>query len=146
MVYYSGSRKKGFFPRKKKSNFRFFLGEGVNRTAHLYMRKTFSNVFLTLTDLNDKVIICRSSGSSGIWRLKKRKASPYALERIVSKLNYHFRFFRIKSLKVFIKMRLNNFSHHLLRYLEPCGIQVVSFKRSICVPHNGMRGPRLPRK
>ena len=63
MVYNDSKNK---FRKRKKSSFKFSLGGDLNRIAHLYMRKSFSNIFLTLTDLNDRVIICRTSGSSGI--------------------------------------------------------------------------------
>jgi len=47
----------------KRSKFKFFLGDTV-KTAHLHLRKTYANVFLTLTDLNNKVIIILANTSS----------------------------------------------------------------------------------
>lgn len=44
---------------KRYKHFKF----GKLDKARIHLRRTFSNLFLTLTDLNHKVIICKTSGS-----------------------------------------------------------------------------------
>lgn len=48
--------------KRIKSN-KFFFGSGNYKYGHLYLRKSFSNIFLTFTDSNNKVIICKTSGN-----------------------------------------------------------------------------------
>lgn len=45
---------------KKKKYFNFGIGGGK---ARLHLNKTHSNVFLTLTDLSNNVVKCKTSGS-----------------------------------------------------------------------------------
>lgn len=47
---------------KLKKNNNFFLGKSRN-FGRLYMRRTYSNIFITLTDMNNQVIICKTSGN-----------------------------------------------------------------------------------
>lgn len=47
---------------KIKKRKHFFLGKFGN-TGCLYLRKTFSNIMVTLTDLRRKVIVCKTSGN-----------------------------------------------------------------------------------
>jgi len=32
--------------------------------AKIYIKKTYTNIFITLTDMDNKVVICKTSGSS----------------------------------------------------------------------------------
>lgn len=70
----------------------FNLGLQQNK-AKLYFRKTFSNIFLTLTDLCSKTIVCKTSGCSGVRNSKRAKKSPYAVENIVKELNIYFKLY-----------------------------------------------------
>ena len=57
---------------KLKKN-HFFFGNLKLKIAKLYIRRSYTNVFITLCDLNNKVIICKSSGSSDNIKNKRRK-------------------------------------------------------------------------
>jgi len=50
-------KKKAYVYKWEKLHFRF--GDKDNRTAKIYLKKTWSNIYLTLTDLKNKVIICK---------------------------------------------------------------------------------------
>lgn len=78
---------------KKKNIFDF--GSSEHKLACLYLRKTFSNIFVTLTDLRHRTIVCKTSGSSGIIGSKRRKRVPYALESIVKALVIYFKLYSI---------------------------------------------------
>lgn len=45
---------------KSKKNFSFY---GPTNAAKIYIKCTYSNIFISLTDNKDKFIICCSSGS-----------------------------------------------------------------------------------
>lgn len=59
----------------------FFFGPN-SAVGLLYMKKSNSNIFLTLTDLNHKVIVCKTSGLM-IKGSKRKKKAPYALELLL---------------------------------------------------------------
>lgn len=45
---------------RKKNHFNLGLNQDVGR---IYLRRTFTNILLTLTDLDNKVIVCKTSGN-----------------------------------------------------------------------------------
>jgi len=47
---------------KIKDKFNFGIKKYKFNMGRLYLRKSFSNIFLTFTDLSNKVIICKTSG------------------------------------------------------------------------------------
>ena len=51
--------------------------------AILMINRSHSNIFITLTDLKKKVIICKSSGGCSVSNLKKHKKSPQIIENII---------------------------------------------------------------
>lgn len=70
-------------------------GLDLKNTAFIHIRRTYSNIFVTLTDLNANVIVCKSSGSSGIIRSKRRKKAPQALENIVNALMPYLKLYEL---------------------------------------------------
>jgi ribosomal protein S11 len=46
----------------KKIKNKFFFGFKTLKKGRLYLRKSFSNIFLTFTDLKNKVVVCKTSG------------------------------------------------------------------------------------
>lgn len=95
----------------------FWLGK-LNNTAKLYLRRSFSNIFLTLTDLTDSVIVCRTSGSSGIEGQKRKKKSALALEQIVKSLHIYFKLYNIENVKIITRMKLNRYYYCLKQELN----------------------------
>lgn len=45
---------------RKKNHFNLGINNDIGR---IYLRRRFTNIFVTLTDLDDKVIICKTSGN-----------------------------------------------------------------------------------
>ena len=60
--------------------------------AEIYVRVKFSNIFITLTDANHKVIICKTAGSAGLKGSKKRKTTTQTVESIVVSLADYFKY------------------------------------------------------
>jgi len=56
---------------KKNKIFSFGLNQDM---AKIYIKKkTYTNIFITLTDMDNKVVICKTSGSSDIYKNKRKK-------------------------------------------------------------------------
>jgi ribosomal protein S11 len=123
----------------------FFLGN-AEKSAKIHIKKSFSNIFITLTDLHDKVIICYSSGSSMEIVSKRQKSSPYAVESIVKKLLFYLRLYKIKSLQIILKLKVSSHVFFLIKELNFYGFTISSIFEKKCLPHNGVRSRKLPRK
>lgn len=75
---------------KKKIHF-----NSKRHTAVIYSNKSYTNISVTLTDLKRKVIIRKSSGSSGIEGSKRRKIAPQAIENILKEMSQYFKLYKI---------------------------------------------------
>jgi len=98
----------------KRKHFRF----GRKLTANIFLRCTRANIFLTLTDIRRKVIIGKSSGSSGILGSKKKKTSPYAIESLIRYLMPYLKLYNIKRLNVVFKSKSPVYYPFLLKNLN----------------------------
>ena len=105
--------------RKKKLNFKmhFNFGSMSEKKARIVLKRSYTNIFITLMDLNDQVVICKSSGSSGIKGSKRAKNSPQAIEKIVASLHAYLKLYQIQSVDIILKMRKNVYFHYLLKEL-----------------------------
>lgn len=56
---------------KRRRRFNFGVGGGK---ARLHLRRTFSNIFLTLTDLSSNVVKCYTSGSQVLLAVRGVKS------------------------------------------------------------------------
>jgi ribosomal protein S11 len=129
--------------RKKKNHFN--LGKLNNRICYIYIRRTFSNIFITLCDLNKKVIICQTSGTSDIYENKRRKRIAQAVEKIMFKINKYFKLYKIKAVFIILKMKIKSHVYTLIKKLMYYNIVIlgITFKRSIA--HNGVKGRNVRR-
>jgi len=93
----------------KKIKNKFYFGLKSLKKGRLYLRKSFSNIFLTFTDLKNKVVICKTSGNSGIIGSKRRKRIPMALESIFKSLYKVLQLYQIKCVEIILKMRKRSF-------------------------------------
>ena len=109
----------------EKLHFKF--GDKDNRTAKLYLRKTWSNIFITLTDLRNKVIICKTSGNCNISHSKRRKKIAMAIETIIKYLyDESISLFNIKNIEIILKMRVRSHLYTLLKRLKYYKINILS--------------------
>jgi len=130
--------------KKLKRQQHFYLGK-LDNTARIYLRKTFSNIFVTLTDLHHRTIVCKTSGNSGIMGSKRRKKVPYAIENIVKELNQFLKLYKITRIFLVLKMRINKFFYFLTRELAFYGISIINFRIRRPVAFNGVRSRKLRR-
>lgn len=123
----------------------FFFGHVRNkRFAFVFLRKTPTNLVVTLTDLHCKVIFCCSAGSLG--GDKKFRRSPYVMEPLFKKMLDYLRFHKILFLKLILRMRANG---QVFSFLNECAFRGIAVSRILeryNLPHNGIRARRAPRK
>jgi ribosomal protein S11 len=136
--------KKKFKVRQFK---KFFFGLDLkNKIANIYIRRTYTNVFVTLTDMKNNVIICITSGSADKSLTNRRKKRiAQAVEQIVIAMNYFFKLYEIKSLHVILKMKVKAHVYTLISKVLGLGLSILSLSSRRLIAHNGVKGRRLRR-
>lgn len=117
----------------------------IKNTANIIINRSFSNIFITVTDLRKRVIICKSSGASGVGFLKKSKKSPQAIENIINALVPFFELYQLKNFNLILKVRFSSHIVILVKELTTRGYNIVKFLNRCKIAHNGMRGRKLRR-
>lgn len=133
-----------------KSKFKIKIDKKFNfgitqNTAKIYIRRTYTNVFVTLTDLNNNVIVCKTSGSSDKIYNKRRKKIAQAVEKIAAKINQYLKLYEITHLHLILKMRVKAHVYTLLSKLHTYGLFILSLTSRRLIAHNGVKGRNLRR-
>jgi len=112
----------------------------------VFLKHSFTNIKVSLTDNNNKLIRCHTSGSSGVAGTSRRKTAPQAIELIVKKLYPFFVKRKIKAIELVLTRKVSQAAHYLVRELAYYGIRIAIIRRRRICAHNGVRRRKLPRK
>ncbi|MDA2936098.1 30S ribosomal protein S11 [Patescibacteria group bacterium AH-259-L05] len=107
-----------------------------------YIKATYNNTMVTLTDESGNVLAWSSAGRCGFRGPKK--ATPYAASIIVRDVVDKVKAYGLKEAQVFVK-GIGMGREAAVRSLYSNGINVLSIKDITAVPHNGCR-PRKVRR
>jgi len=122
--------------RKKKDKVRVEVGK-------VYIKATYNNTIVSVTDLNGNVISWASAGIAGFKGPKK--ATSYAAQIIariaIGKARDGF---GLKDVSVFVK-GVGTGREAAVRSINANGLNVTSIKDITPIPHNGCR-PKKPRR
>jgi len=132
--------------KKYKYKFRkdhFFFGN--KKVVNLYIRRTYTNIFVTLCDINNKVIICKTSGSSDNIRNKRRKRIAQAVEKIILHIRKMIRLYNIININLILKMKIKSHVYTLLSRLKYYGLNILSISIKRPIAHNGVKGRNIRR-
>ncbi|MBU1177348.1 MAG: 30S ribosomal protein S11 [Patescibacteria group bacterium] len=110
--------------------------------ANIYIRSTYNNTIITLTDVQGNVVAWTSAGSVGFKGPKK--ATPFAASRVVEVLIEKIRNFNIREMFVFVN-GVGSGRESAIRALVNHGLEISGIKDITPSPHNGCR-PRKPRR
>lgn len=111
-------------------------------TGRAYIKSTYNNTLVTLTDQNGNVLSWSSAGQCGFKGPKK--ATPYAASVIVKDACEKAKKYGLKEVSVFVK-GVGGGRESSIRALNANGIQVSAIKDVTPIPHNGCRPPK-PRR
>jgi small subunit ribosomal protein S11 len=101
-----------------------------------YIKATYNNTIVTLTDQNGNVLAWSSAGIKGFRGPKK--ATPFAASIIVKDAVEKAKVYGLKDVHVFVKgVGLGRES--AVRGLNANGLNVLSIKDVTPIPHNGCR-------
>lgn len=125
--------------RKKKKAHEFHL---LNGRGHAYIRSTYNNTIVTITDQHGNTVAWGSAGRAGFAGPKQ--STPYAAQQVVKQIADELKDKGVKSVDVFVKGPGSG-REAAVRALSVHGIQVASIKDVTPIPHNGVRSPK-PRR
>lgn len=122
-------------PRKKK------IRREMQR-ARAYIKCTYNNTAINITDANGGALAWSSSGSLGFKGAKK--ATPYAATQVVNAVNEKIAKFGVREIEAYVR-GVGSGREASIRALANKGYKLVSIKDLTPIPHNGCR-PRKPRR
>lgn len=111
-------------------------------SGRAYIKATYNNTIVTITDLSGNVIAWSSAGKRGFRGPKK--ATPYAASVIVKDVVESAKEYGFREAQVFVK-GIGMGREAAVRSLYSNGINVLSIKDITAVPHNGCRPPKVRR-
>jgi len=111
-------------------------------TGRAYIKATYNNTILTLTDQNGNSLAQCSAGQAGFRGPKK--STPYAASIIVQRAAAKIQPYGLKEVNVFVK-GIGGGREAAIRGFNANGIQVLTVKDVTPIPHNGCRPPKRRR-
>jgi small subunit ribosomal protein S11 len=107
-----------------------------------YIKSTFNNTLITLTDPNGNVV---SSGSAGTVGFKgSRKSTPFAAGQAAERAAKRAMEHGMRQVDVYVKGPGSG-REAAIRSLESAGLSILSIRDVTPMPHNGCRPPKRRR-
>lgn len=125
-------KRKAFKKREKRS-----LLAGI-----VYIRATFNNTLVTITDKEGNVVCWSSAGALGFKG--SRKGTPFAAQQAARRAADTVRSYGCKQLEVRVTGPGSG-RESAIRALQTVGIEVKSIRDVTPIPHNGCRPPKRRR-
>lgn len=127
-------RKTGARPKRRERR--------VVSHGRAYIRSTFNNTIVTLTDAEGEVLSWASSGSVGFKGAKK--ATPFAARLAAESAARKALEYGMRRVDVYVKGPGSG-RETAIRSLQTAGLEVSSIRDVTPIPHNGCRPPRRRR-
>jgi small subunit ribosomal protein S11 len=124
-------------PAKKKKKLRRQIQRG-----RAYIRSSYNNTVVSLTDLHGNLLAWSSSGLLGFKGAKK--ATTYAATQVAADVDEKVQKYGLRDIEVYIK-GIGSGREAALRALAQKGYGITKIKDMTPVPHNGCR-PKKPRR
>lgn len=121
--------------KKKKTGKNITLGNA-------FVKATFNNTIISITDLNGNVIASGSAGNLGYSGSKK--STPYVAGLVAGNVAAKAKSHGVADVNVFIK-GIGSGRESAVRGLQSSGINIISIKDVTPLPHNGCKRPRVRR-
>ena len=111
-------------------------------TGRAYIKATYNNTIVTLTDQNGNALSQCSAGQVGFKGPKK--STPYAAQSIIRKVVEKARDYGLKEVNVLVK-GVGSGREAAIRALNANGLNVLTIKDVTPIPHNGCRAKKVRR-
>ena len=113
--------------------------------AFLTVKRTYSNIFISLLDRYSRVIITKTSGNFNIGNNKKKKKTPQAVEEIMRGVIEYIKLYDIASIMVILRCKVSPHIYTIVKELLVSGIAIKGYYDKRVIAHNGMRGRKMRR-
>lgn len=120
----------------------FFLPKNI---AKIYIKRSYTNIFITLCDLNNKVIICKSSGSVLDTKNKRKKKIAQTVEKIILILKKTIKLYNINSIFLILKMKIKSHIYTLINKIKYYGVNILNISSKKSIAHNGVKSRNIRR-
>ena len=107
-----------------------------------YVRSTFNNTIITITDPNGNVLSWGSGGTAGFTG--SRKSTPYAAQLAAETAAQAAMEHGVREVEVYVKGPGSG-REAAIRALASSGVRISSIRDITPIPHNGCRPRRRPR-
>jgi small subunit ribosomal protein S11 len=107
-----------------------------------YVKSTFNNTVVTITDPNGNAISWASAGSVGFKGT--RKGTPFAAQSTAERAARNAMEMGLKRVDVFVKGPGAG-RETAIRSLQAAGLEIASIRDVTPIPHNGCRPPKRRR-
>ncbi len=114
----------------------------VESNGQAYIRATFNNVIVTLTDQYGNCISWSSSGKEGFKG--SRKSTPYAAQVAATSAAQEAHDLGLRRVDVYVKGPGSG-RESAIRALSAAGIEIATIRDVTPIPHNGCRPPKRRR-
>lgn len=108
----------------------------------VYIKSTFNNTIVTITNLTGDTISWASAGSSGFKGA--RKSTPFAAQTAAEKAAIQAFSGGLKNVEIYIKGQGSG-RETAIRAIENSGFRIISIQDITAVSHNGCRPPKRRR-
>lgn len=114
----------------------------VVREGRVYVKSTFNNTLISITDSEGNVVVSIPAGAAGFKG--SRKSTPYAAQMAATSAAEKAKVMGMEKVDVLVK-GIGSGRESAVRAISASGIYVNSIKDITPVPHNGCRA-RKPRR
>ncbi len=114
----------------------------VDTTGRAYIKATFNNVLVTLTDVYGNTISWSSAGKNGFKG--SRKNTPYAAQISAESAAKEAHDLGLRKVEVFVKGPGSG-REAAIRALQTAGLEIMAIRDVTPIPHNGCRPPKRRR-
>ena len=114
----------------------------VVKKGQAYIKATYNNTIVSLTDAQGNILAWSSAGVNGFKGPKK--ATPYAAGIIVKNVVEKVKEYGLSDIEVFVK-GVGSGREAAIRALHGNGLNIISIKDVTPIPHNGCRSKK-PRR
>jgi small subunit ribosomal protein S11 len=108
----------------------------------VYVKASFNNTLVTITDTNGDVLVRESAGTSGFKG--SRKSTPFAAQRAAETAAGKARKMGLSEVEVRVKGPGSG-RESAITALQAAGLKIISIEDITPIPHNGCR-PRKKRR
>jgi len=114
----------------------------VDTTGRAYIKATFNNVIVTLTDVYGNTISWSSAGKNGFKG--SRKNTPYAAQTSAESAAKEAYDLGLRKVEVYVKGPGSG-REAAIRALQTTGLEIMAIRDVTPIPHNGCRPPKRRR-